>query len=227
MFFKKKTKNPISTEAIYDGLLQQRKDISDLHEDIVAQSADIRQLRDNSTGQSSSLLELRQILNRLASGQEDLHRAFRRQMSSFEDLLETVEEQKETSAEDAKLARDAAAREDALVEAVCLCVEQLYLLEQSLSGEKSTDTDTAQREAWKNQFAIFGRERRQICALAGIQETGIIQEPYDYRIHEGIEATETNDENLNGKIAHVYRPGFLYRGELRKKAQVSVYRYQP
>lgn len=195
-----------------------------LRADLASCLAGVGQMKEKVAAQSGELARMRAVLEELAAGQGELQKTARRQTGSFEDLLEEIEEQKEASREAETQRKEAAARETALVNAACFCMEQLHLLEMGLVREGRTEEEARQGGAWRKQFAIFSRERGQVCALAGIQETGVLLEPYDYRIHEGIETEETGNMDWNGKVAKVYQPGFVYRGKVLKKAQVSVYR---
>ena len=46
----------------------------------------------------------------------------------------------------------------------------------------------------------------------------------DYALHEVVEVVETTDIQKNKTIAEVYRPGYVYRGRVKKKAQVKAFR---
>lgn len=62
---------------------------------------------------------------------------------------------------------------------------------------------------------------RRSCGITVIAECGAA---VDYSLHEVIEAVDTKDAALNKTVASVYRPGYCYKGTVKKKAQVSAYR---
>ena len=62
---------------------------------------------------------------------------------------------------------------------------------------------------------------RQICGISMIGDCGAA---LNYDLHEVIEVLDTTDTRLDGMIAVVYSCGYLYKGKVKKKARVAVYR---
>lgn len=94
--------------------------------------------------------------------------------------------------------------------------------EQFWNLKRFTDTNNG---ILAEQIALMEKnleQYRQLCGISIIGETGI---PVDYDLHEVIEAADTTDSGQDKLVAVIYRCGYLYKGKVKKKAQVSAYRY--
>ena len=158
--------------------------------------------------------DIRKMLEEMKQEQTDMQKFLRKRMETLDDFLDELQEEKEIEAEKEQTENIAADREKKLCQLIGIYSEQLHTLEEILS----------EKEGWKEQFFMMKQKRNPFCGLAQIQETGNVGEVFDYRLHEIIETKETDQENQEGVIAKVYVPGFMYRGEIIKKAQVCVYK---
>lgn len=78
--------------------------------------------------------------------------------------------------------------------------------------------------AWSAQIALMEQtldQHRRLCGISVIQECGVA---VNYDLHEIVEAIDTDDPNLDQKIADIYRLGYIYKGTVKKKAQAAAYR---
>lgn len=75
---------------------------------------------------------------------------------------------------------------------------------------RETSTETGQLE-----------QLRQKCGISIIGQCG---DTVNYDLHEVIEAVDTTNPAQDKTIAGIYRCGYIYKGVIKKKAQVSAYR---
>ena len=82
-------------------------------------------------------------------------------------------------------------------------------------------------DEWKKQMELIVRNTENQIRLCGISpvdaEAG---KKVDYAVHEVLEVIETQDSQKDQTVAAVYRPGYVYRGSVRKKAQIAAFRYK-
>lgn len=64
---------------------------------------------------------------------------------------------------------------------------------------------------------------RQICGISRISGTG---KTVDYDLHEVIRTVGTENSRLHELIEDVYQSGYIYKGKVRKKANVTVYKFE-
>ena len=77
---------------------------------------------------------------------------------------------------------------------------------------------------WEEQMELMEVRLRKYQELCNIMVIEPGEEPVDYDFHEVIQLADTEDPSLDQKTATVLRCGYLYKGEVKRKAQVSVYR---
>ncbi len=78
-------------------------------------------------------------------------------------------------------------------------------------------------EAWSAQTALMEQklERcRKLCGISIIEECG---GKVDYDLHEVIEVVDTAEQDKDKVVAGIVSWGYLYKGRVRKKAQVTAY----
>lgn len=80
--------------------------------------------------------------------------------------------------------------------------------------------------AWHQQLLLVEKVVQEKMVFSGITAIDRTDCVVNYELHEVIELIDTEDMNRDRTVAVVYRPGYLYRGEVRKKAQVAVYHLQ-
>ncbi len=79
---------------------------------------------------------------------------------------------------------------------------------------------------WTKQITLMEQtleHYRQLCGIIMIEECNTA---VDYDLHEVIEAVSTTDSSKDKTVAAIYRCGYLYKGEVKQKAQVSAYRLE-
>ena len=79
---------------------------------------------------------------------------------------------------------------------------------------------------WHQQLLLVEKMVQERMLSSGITAIDRTDCAVDYELHEVIEIKETEDINRDRTVAAVYRPGYLYRGEVRQKAQVAAYHLQ-
>ena len=62
----------------------------------------------------------------------------------------------------------------------------------------------------------------RLCGISPVE--GEAGKTVDYAVHEVVEVIETQESQKDKTVATVYRPGYVYQGNVRKKAQVAAYR---
>lgn len=185
--------------------LQALEDISATHARENAQSADQLALR---------LSELSSAANRHDMAIEDM-------LDSWEDLQEKQEEETRelASALSASVEaerKDAHEREKALLALIICAHDQMFALRKAAQA--------AGTENWARQLALAEQKLNETRLPAGFQvmdQTGI---PVNFAVHEVIDVVGTQESAQDHLVAEVYMCGYLYRGRVLKKAQVSVYR---
>lgn len=134
----------------------------------------------------------------------------RRHDMALEDCLEMLEEQREEEIQGRK-------RIEELLNLLEVYQEQMWSMRRYAAGHDP---------AWLPQLelskeTVKGKEK--ICGISWIEEIGV---RVDYGMHEVIEVRETADEGMAQIVAEVCQPGYLYKGEVRKKAKVIAYRLE-
>lgn len=167
----------------------------------------ISALEQSVTAGNSQLTDIGNDLGRL-------HKAVSEQGMSVEDLLEEWNERKSDDDSVKERFRECAQDEQRFLELFEAYQEQFYNLKRFVSGRD---------EAWARQIATMEEHLehyRRMCGISVIGECGV---EVDYGLHEVIEAVDTDQPDLDRKIADIYRCGYLYKGKVKRKAQVAAY----
>ena len=148
---------------------------------------------------------------------EQLQRTVREQGMSVEDLLEEWSERK--SAEDSLREQhcEHTENEQHLLGLFEAYQEQFRNMKRFAEGRD---------ESWLAQIAMMERNLEHCRQLCGISLVGECGTEVDYDFHEVIEVMETEQPDQDRKIADVYRNGYLYKGKVRRKAQVAAYSFK-
>lgn len=134
---------------------------------------------------------------------------------SIEDLLEEWDERRSDEAQVRARFQEGERSENLLLKVFEAYQEQFWNLRRF--------ADTADSELAR-QLALMEKNLqhdRQLCGISMIGECGV---EINYDLHEVIEVLDTTDTRLDGVIAAVYSCGYLYKGKVKKKARVGVYR---
>ncbi len=148
---------------------------------------------------------------------QQLQNSVREQGISVEDLLEEWSERKSVEDGLRKQLHESVENEGHLLELFEAYQEQFRNLKRFA---ESKDT------VWSEQVAMMekGLEHyRQLCGISVIDKCGA---EVNYDLHEVIKVIDTGRADQDGKIADVYRCGYLYQGRVRRKAKVAVYTFK-
>ena len=137
---------------------------------------------------------------------------------SLEDLLDEWSEKKSDEKEIKEQIRCLKDTEEKLLKLFEIYQEQFWAIHH-MASELGDE--------WKKQMELIVRNTENQIRLCGIspvdEEAG---KKVDYAVHEVLEVIETQDSQKDQTVAAVYRPGYVYRGSVRKKAQVAAFRYK-
>ena len=158
-------------------------------------------------GERKQLDDMGQNINKLqtAANKHDM---------AIEDLLEEWEEKQSEDTELKEQFRTYKKENRCFLDLFEAYQEQFWNLKR-FAGEKD--------ETWASQIALMegNLERyRQLCGIAIIGECGV---QVDYDMHEVIETVGTEDPALDKKIADIYSCGYIYKGQVKRKARVAAY----
>ena len=143
----------------------------------------------------------------------------------IEDLIESMEDAQEQQKKTLEQMQKVAAKEESakiaslrsseasLLKLAQTYQDQFYLLERAAQEDPS----------WSRQFSFV----RQIVAsqlqASGISVIEATEIPVNYEIHEVIDRVSTENPALNQCVAEVFETGYIFNGEVKRKARVSAY----
>jgi molecular chaperone GrpE len=165
-------------------------------------------------------------------GEEDLKKTLKKLRADLKQLKKEKEEylngwQKER-ADFANYKKDEETRKAAFSEAV-----RERILSRFLSVIDSFNMAFSNKEAWEKVDSTWRKGVEYIYAqLNGIfEEYGVKQlgeegETFDPNIHQSLEMVETEDKNLDHKVAKVIQKGYKLGERVIRPAQVNVYEYK-
>lgn len=191
--------------------------------------------------QEGSLDKLQERLNSLeqwmkeaAQRQDDFHHSFHQELDdhleqhfdqirssiqkhdmSIEDLLDELEDWRSEEKETREQIRGLKQTEDRLLELFGAYQEQFFQLQRFAAGKDA---------GWSEQLALIEKNLenfRRSCGIHVIHEKDVMA---DTALHEVIKTIDTNDPDRDKTVAEVYLCGYLYKGQVKKKAQVAAYR---
>lgn len=148
---------------------------------------------------------------------EQLQRSVREQGMSVEDLLEEWSERKSVEDSLREQLCEHAENEQHLLELFEAYQEQFLNMKRFSAGRD---------EDWLAQIAVMERNLKRCRHLCGISLIGECGTEVDYDFHKVIEVVEAEQPEQDRKIADVYRNGYLYKGKVRRKAQVAAYSFK-
>lgn len=230
MFFKRKKQDGLYRQ-LEDQLAVLTRDIVGVHQklDTLNGFADsFHQSQDNtvqSIGELDTAInerlyaledQFQQTFHPFESRFQQLHAEIHKHDMAIEDLLDEWEE-KSSDEQSIKLRlQESDAAEKLLLNLFEAYQEQFWSLKHYAASKDDT---------WASQIALMEKNLehcRRSCAISIIQDCGA---SVDYDLHDIIEVVPTKDPALDKTIAEIYHCGYLYKGKVRKKAQVSAYRF--
>lgn len=133
---------------------------------------------------------------------------------ALEDCLDMLEEWKEESVCEQKQRQSLEKEREKLLQMFHTYQEQLWNMK--IYAEKNDSV-------WHEQLLLVEnvvQEKMISCGITTIDKVGCT---VNYEFHEVIEIKDTEDMDRDRTVAVVYRPGYLYQGEVRQKAKVAAY----
>ena len=141
----------------------------------------------------------------------------RRHDMALEDCLDALEEQQEEQRKSRDQIRKLEAEQEKLLKLLAVYQEQLWGMKR-YAGQNAPE--------WISQLELMEKAAegaRLSSGIAWIEESGV---QVDYALHEVIEARTTSEEAMDMRVAEIYSPGVIWRGEVKKKARVAAYRLE-
>ncbi len=133
---------------------------------------------------------------------------------AIEDLLEEWEERHSAEEEAKEQLRTFQKESTAFLELFGAYQEQFWNLKR-FAEEKD--------ETWAKQIALMEQNLERYRQLCGITVIGSGGARIDYDLHEVMETVKTTDPALDKTVADIYSCGYIYKGIVKKKAQVAAY----
>ena len=77
--------------------------------------------------------------------------------------------------------------------------------------------------AWRHQFELVRQKMTTPLQKAGITLIDQTNVPVSYDLHEVIDRVDTDNPLLRFCVAEVFKPGFLFKNKVLRKAEISAY----
>lgn len=154
-------------------------------------------------------------LEKIEQNIEQLKAAVQKHDMAIEDLLEEWEDKETQKDGFRERLHDCEQSENLLLELFESYQEQFWNLKRFASQKE---------EAWSAQMALMEQKLahcRQLCGISIIETCGT---EVDYQLHEVIGVVDTTDREKDRMIAEIINWGYLYKGRVKRKAQVAAYR---
>ena len=169
-----------------------------------------------------------QSAEHLAQRVSELSGAANRHDMAIEDMLESWEElQEQAQAERTTLIsaltesaqrerQESLAREKALLSLVISAHDRLFELQRT--------AEEAGAELWLRQLVLAQQKLEEARLPAGFQTVEQSGVPLNFTVHEASGIVPTQDAAQDRLVAEIDAPGYLYKGQVLRKARVSVWR---
>lgn len=135
---------------------------------------------------------------------------------AIEDLLEEWEDKESEKECLRKRIHDSEQAENLLLELFESYQEQFWNLKRFAQKRD---------EAWSAQMALMERKLESSRQLCGVSIIETCKTEVDYQLHEVIGVVDTTEQEKDKRIAEMINWGYLYKGKVKKKAQVTAYRF--
>lgn len=159
----------------------------------------------------TELAGLRKIVNETKDSVDN-------QNMSVEDLLEAWEDRKDSEEQFHEQKKERKRQEDGFLQLFENYQDQFFSLKRLLRN---------QGEGWNRQLDLMDQQLeqyRKLCGIALIEGAGV---PVNYSMHEVIGTVKTDSAEKEHQIADIQRCGYLYKGEVRRKAKVTAWTQMP
>ena len=185
-------------------------------------SSQIQQVSDKVEAVTGRVSSMDEQLNKLQSQTNRHDMVIEDMLDTWEELKGREREQISEVEERLKAYREADVAETRHREEQLLALFEVYLEQMTaLYRAAAEDPD------WAGPVSLMERKIEAQQLKSGITVIDKVGIPVDYDLHTVLDVEETGEEALSGTIREVYVAGYLYNGEVRKKAQVSAWRYTP
>ena len=169
-----------------------------------------------------------QSTKQLAQRVSELSGAANRHDMAIEDMLESWEELQEQAQSESRALvsvltanaqrerQESLAREKALLALVMSAHDRLFELQRA--------AEEAGAERWLRQLVLAQQKLEEARLPAGFQTVEQAGVPVSFPVHEVTGIVPTQDAAQNRLVAEIDVPGYLYKGQVLRKAHVSVWR---
>jgi len=138
---------------------------------------------------------------------------FSSRLEEMLDVLEEVKEQQEVQQNTQQQVKSIEIEKDEILQVVIsICDQVEYMYRYALKEEQGP---------WKDQLSLQWRHMERILARLSIVIIDDISEPLDLNFHV-VKELKNMPETENGKILEILKSGYMYKGKLLRKAQVSI-----
>ena len=137
-----------------------------------------------------------------------------RQGVALEELIDGLEKKQASENALAEALSEKNAETRKLLSFIISCDEQFFSLGKILSKDSR----------WASEWERLAFEREKLRLSIGLSMTDKAGVPVNYALHEVISTETTSDKKLAMTVMDVYEPGFLYKGEVLRKAKICAYK---
>lgn len=167
--------------------------------------------------------------NQVCESIEKNQKMIRKLSDTIEDFLDTLQEDNSETKQFQKSLKESEECEQRLVRLIALYQEQMELLDLWINTQADGNTDNNEHnkeavQAWSQQYNMLKGKVDAESRLCAIENIGAKGELIDYRMHEVLQAMETEEKEQEGTVAEVYSSGMLYKGKVIRKARVAAYK---
>lgn len=156
----------------------------------------------------------REQLEGIGQNISKLQAAVHKHDMAIEDLLEEWEEKQSDESEVKEQFQIFKKERGYFLDLFASYQEQFWNLKRFAEGKDET---------WAAQIALMEKNLERYRQLCGITVIGDYGARVDYDMHEVIETVETKDPALDKTVADIYSCGYIYKGNVKKKARVAAY----
>lgn len=133
---------------------------------------------------------------------------------ALEDCVEMLEEWNNDKEQVRKQKQEAKKEQEKLLGVCSAYQEQLWSMQRYA---KEHD------DFWYQQLLLMEKVMEESMIVSGITLITKTDCVVNYELHEVIEIRETEEPHKDKVVADIVRPGYCYKGEVRRKAKVVVY----
>ncbi len=160
-------------------------------------------------GSDNKLKSLREELKALKKERQEYLDGWQRSRADYANLQKQIEEVK---------IRAKTIAEESLFDDLIPVLDSFYF------AFNNKETWEAVDQNWRLGVEYIHGQLKGILESRGLSSFVDIGKPFDPNRHEAVAETQTDNPDLDGMIATVLKPGYLYRNSVLRPATVSVYK---